>query len=415
MAEATAINLPFTEAIDYFKQKVNLPTAGWADLKEGMHARAFVVAGAVKEELLKDFREALRKALENGTTLADFRKDFESIVTKHGWSYNGSAGWRSRVIYDTNMRTARAAGKWQQINRALERERKRGRILYLRYVAVLDDRTRDQHRQWHGIILPADHPFWRTHATPNGWHCRCTIQVLTERDLARYGYTPSPEAEVPAIEMERRPVTLSDGSTTHWPTPKGIDTGFGHNPGQAAWGVNVDEKVMADWKASGEKDWESLGGSTWEKLGLPETLPVDGPRPTLGPPVQAQDAVIKAVRAVIGGEEKTYLTPDGAAVHVSAELLGDHIAIGRAPLVPILPLMFEDPAEVWLSWERHRLTGRVALRKRFLKLVELSKNDKLMAVANAVDGRFEAWTFIPVRSAGYINRYRKGLPLYVRK
>ena len=48
-----------------------------------------------------------------------------------------------------------------------------GQKVNLRYVAVLDARTRPEHRAWHGLILPIDHPLWDTHYPPNGWGCRC--------------------------------------------------------------------------------------------------------------------------------------------------------------------------------------------------------------------------------------------------
>jgi hypothetical protein len=40
------------------------------------------------------------KAITGGTTLEDFRKDFDRIVAKHGWDYNGGRNWRSKVIYE---------------------------------------------------------------------------------------------------------------------------------------------------------------------------------------------------------------------------------------------------------------------------------------------------------------------------
>ena len=44
------------------------------------------------------------------------------------------------------------------------------------YDAVNDSRTRPQHLEWDGLVLPVDHPFWKTHAPPNGWGCRCMRQ-----------------------------------------------------------------------------------------------------------------------------------------------------------------------------------------------------------------------------------------------
>ena len=49
-----------------------------------------------------------KEAIADGTTLDEFRDDFDGIVEKHGWSYNGSRGWHSRVIFDTNVNMAYA-------------------------------------------------------------------------------------------------------------------------------------------------------------------------------------------------------------------------------------------------------------------------------------------------------------------
>ncbi len=93
-------SLPFEEAIKYFRQKVNLPTERWTDLWHGMHTRAFVVAGATKTELLSDLRGSIDKAISGGATLEDFRRDFDEIVARHGWSYNGGRNWRTNVMLE---------------------------------------------------------------------------------------------------------------------------------------------------------------------------------------------------------------------------------------------------------------------------------------------------------------------------
>lgn len=126
MPEVAPAPVPFQEAIDFLRQKVRMPSRTWTDLKEGAHARAFVVAGATSDALVADFQKAVQRAIDEGRTLADFRKDFDTIVERHGWDYNGGRNWRSRVIFDTNMRMARAAGRWAQIERRAAREKRAG-------------------------------------------------------------------------------------------------------------------------------------------------------------------------------------------------------------------------------------------------------------------------------------------------
>lgn len=214
------------EAIDFLRKKLNVPTAGWTDLWQEQHSVAFTVAGATTDALVSDFHDAVNKAIEGGLTLQDFRKDFDRIVEEHGWSYNGSPGWRSRVIFETNMRTAYAAGRWDQIQRVKEQRP------YLRYVSVdpnmTQEGTRAEHASWHDTVLPVDDPWWLTHFPPNGWNCRCSVQSVNDRDLDRYGLTVATRA--PLIEMVERTINTRDGLRVVL-VPAGIDPGFAYRPG----------------------------------------------------------------------------------------------------------------------------------------------------------------------------------------
>ena len=68
-------DLPFEEAIAFFRNKVNLPTTRWTDVWKQAHDSAFMVAGAAKADLLNDLRAAVDEAISQGTTLAQFRRD----------------------------------------------------------------------------------------------------------------------------------------------------------------------------------------------------------------------------------------------------------------------------------------------------------------------------------------------------
>lgn len=50
-----------------------------------------------------------------------------------------------------------------------------GLLPYWERLAVMDDRTRPVHRALHGVIKPADDPFWDEHYPPDGFNCRCTV------------------------------------------------------------------------------------------------------------------------------------------------------------------------------------------------------------------------------------------------
>ena len=45
----------------------------------------------------------------------------------------------------------------------------------LQYRAIIDDKTRDEHRMINNTILPINDPWWDTHYPPLGWGCRCSV------------------------------------------------------------------------------------------------------------------------------------------------------------------------------------------------------------------------------------------------
>lgn len=229
--------VPFQEAIDFLRDKLRLTSRGWTDVWQEQNAVAFTVAGAQSAQLVADFHQVITRAIRDGMTLAEFREDFDAIVEANGWSYRGSRGWRSRVIFETNLRTAYQAGRWQQ---AWDLRDDRP---FLRYVAVKDDRTRPQHRDWHGTVLPVTAAWWRTHYPPNGWGCRCTAQSLTARDLERRGYTVTDPA--PKVAEVERSVDTPDGPRAVR-VPAGIDPGWAYNVGQAAQSARLAQQAARD-------------------------------------------------------------------------------------------------------------------------------------------------------------------------
>lgn len=405
-AKTEAKGVPFKEAIDHFKGKVNLSTEAWTDIWDGMHARAFVVAGAMKEDLLCDFNAAITTALESGTTLKDFRTQFDTIVEKHGWSYKGSRGWRTRTIYDTNLRQAHMTGRWKQIqgNKAL--------FPYLRYVPLTGGNRREKHQAWRNRVLPVDHPWWDTHYPMNGWGCKCTVESLTKGDLERRGLAVSGD---PVIEMEERTVQTPDGDKAVF-VPKGVAPGFAYNPGKADMGRLYSESDKKRLTECGEwKKWKPLTKGNWKDAGVGERLPVDMPKASFDKALSTAKEVTAEVERVIGGPEKLYTLPDGSKVLIHAKTLGEHIPTNRSPYIGFIPELLEEPSEIWVSFMRHEATGKVALRKRLLKQIKLDKSRTVMLVADAQKGRFTGWTYYPTSKPREVNRNRQGTLIWSRK
>lgn len=218
-------SLSFAAAVDFLRGKGNIPTAAWTDIWQAQHDRAFVVAGAMQADLLDDLRGAVDSAVEAGTTLQQFRKEFDALVKRHGWSYKGGRNWRTRVIYDTNLRQAYNAGRERQMaDPELQQQRPYG--LYKHSDAV--EHPRPEHQAWDNLALPLADPWWETHSPSNGWGCKCKKFMLSERDLQRRGLTVG---SAPPLELEEKTVGSRGPSPRTVTVPKGIDPGFGYQPG----------------------------------------------------------------------------------------------------------------------------------------------------------------------------------------
>ena len=231
-------------AIKSFERKGLEISFDWRDVDADEHARNFTVAKGMRLDVLTDFQGAMANANRNGTTLEQFKKDLIPTLQAKGWwgkqlmsdPLTGEdrlvqlgSPHRLRTIFDVNLRASYAAGKWKRAKDMAGRvQSQSGQKVYLRYVSVRDDQTRPAHANLHGTVLPLDHPFWDTHYPPNGWGCRCTIQIMTERQVKRMGYEVSPDPEVKTREW----FNARTGEVSN--IPEGIDPGWSHNVGKSA-------------------------------------------------------------------------------------------------------------------------------------------------------------------------------------
>ncbi|TSD86013.1 hypothetical protein FFK22_024655 [Mycobacterium sp. KBS0706] len=430
VGEAVPVSLTpvhFIEAIDHFRSKTNLPTNSWSDLMHQAHARAFSVAGATSASLLADFRQALDQAIASGGTLETFRADFDRIVAQHGWSYHGSRNWRSRVIFETNTRMAYSSGRWQQAQR-LKATRP-----YARYVDVHDARTRPEHYAWHDIVLPIDHPWWKTHWPPNGWNCRCHAQSLSERDLKRFGLKVT--VDPPEIEMEPREVRAPDGSTEIIWTPKGIDTGFGYNPGDS-WMRGVTPPELRQPLPRPKPSSPPLPGQAPSRLdALPRSTSIPHLPPLPSMPLSpvpelpiglTEENFVRAFLQEFGGQigqPLVWRDPSGTRTVITDELFRTYDGTfkvtrqGRDEYLLALAAALKDPDEIWLDWFDVAQPGQPTnyiLRRRYLRRFD---DDKRRGGLVAFEWTPKGWSSVTLASptsTEQLSRARYGILLYQR-
>lgn len=436
------------EAIAYMDgRKLVAETGHYTDLWKDQHSRAFTISRLTRADLLERVQESLTKSTAGDLTRRDWIKQTRALLKKEGFwgtvevedpktgeplktTFNEA---RLRLIYDTNVRKALAAGQWQRMLR------NKASHPYVRYVSMDDGRVRPLHRLWHNTVLPIEHPFWETHRPPNGYHCRCRVVGVTQAEFERGFAQSRPGAETD----ETAPLVREDFKTeappeqlVDWRNPatgktvkvhRGIDPGFDYNPGTKGASLEFEEfvrnkllKLSPPIRAAAQKAGinppkiakEVPGQDTWETLGLPDlraTTPV-GSTPKLLEAAEDAAAAVKALREAIGVPEgglKLVQTPTGR-VAILDRLL-PHVVEKRSDrrerfATLILPTL-RKPDEVWAT-----LYDDDTTRRRFIKLFAGIKYDFLVIVFEQADGSV-LWNMLP-RKRSDLNDSRLGKLLY---
>ena len=222
------------EALGFFRAKNLHPSFSRLDVAAEEHALGFTVAKSAGFDILGDIKGALEEHLEGGGTLRTFEKELTPILQKKGWwgveevtdpetgekrpAQLGSPR-RLRTIFRANMRSARAAGQWERIQRT------KATHPNLLYQLGPSREHRDEHVAWSGTLLPAGDAWWDTHYPPNGWGCKCWVRQVSRAETGRLG------------GVTERP----KGNPARWTNPRtgreievdrGLDPSWAGNPGR---------------------------------------------------------------------------------------------------------------------------------------------------------------------------------------
>jgi SPP1 gp7 family putative phage head morphogenesis protein len=208
-------------AIAFFAAKGIRPSFNYIEVWAEEHGTAFTVAKILEAAILQEVQESLARALEDGVPFEQWRREMKQMFDKSGWTGFGgdrTEKHRMKIIYQTNMRSARAVGQWERI------EKTRKVQPYLIYGLGPSARHRPVHESWNGLILPVTHPFWDEAFPPNGYGCKCNVMQASQRRADSLGgITRAPRRET---ELWEHPIK---GALR---VRKGIQPGFDYNPGK---------------------------------------------------------------------------------------------------------------------------------------------------------------------------------------
>jgi SPP1 gp7 family putative phage head morphogenesis protein len=436
MAELSVRDVKPEEAIKFFERKSELlrESFDWREVWQEEHARQFTVAKSAGRGVLEDIFSATQDAIQNGTTFAEFQKRLTPVLQAKGWwggaqdidpvtgeAVNVQLGSprRLRIIYDTNVRMAFAAGRWERIDRT------KALRPFLMYDAVNDARTRPQHRAWDNTVLPIDDPWWKTHYPPNGWNCRCSVVTLSQRqfdDMKGRGEIKTAAPGVKLVDYTNK----RTGQTIK--VPDGIDPGFGYNVGIAHLRELTPPPLPGAPDASRALDLFPASG----RPDLP--APRVSPAPLMQPGLPAGDYV----RAFLGelqsiererSGDGSFQIGDGAVLKDAVGLpvtVSDRFLVrddgspkldrSREQYARVLARTLLEPDEIWLSFEpAAKDVGGYQLRRRYVARWQLPERNAVTVIEESRDGWRGVTAFVNSGTDRYLdNQVRKGWLAYRR-
>lgn len=405
----------YREAVDYFKKKINLPTKSWNDLEGAMHTRAFIVAGAMREDVLCDFRKAVERAIEKGDSLQDFRDNFYKIASK--WraadpSFDKKmekpkyGAWRSKVIYQTNMLTAAAAAQERQA-RAMPDV-----FTHAKYVCMMLPGSREEHKAWNGTVLPLEDPWWEKHSPPNGFGCMCEKEFISKNEMDR-----------------------GDESVTKRPTDPNDITNIGEN-----WDYSIASADIGSYMTTAQRE-ELKKKNDWIEIELngkkSNTAKDNTPLPVIENSKFAPDRSItkenftdkmsEAIGLPKGKDAKVSIPFENqkTGFHyetiIKREHIDDflkHITEGskekqhRERLLPMFVETLKNPSEIRVQYLKSSGTNKRAIRTAFYNRFKVDGEEFMIEVVtnSGIFREFTIWT-------GYKNadKTRKGKCIFRKK
>jgi SPP1 gp7 family putative phage head morphogenesis protein len=250
----SAFDLKPAAAIKYLRNKGLKISGSWYEIWQEAHTQSFTVANCMNLDVLQDIRSMVDKALDEGITFQQFKKQLMPKLKKKGWwgkeetvdeatgktrSIQLGSVRRLQTIYQTNNQVAYMAGRYKSMMSSARA------LPYWQYIAVMDSRTRPEHRALNGKVFRYDDPIWKKLYPPNRWGCRCRIRALTGGQVQRMGLTVSNSdgmlvtKEVPIGTPESgKLATVTGFKTTNdegQPIVTWTDPGWDYNPGESAF------------------------------------------------------------------------------------------------------------------------------------------------------------------------------------
>lgn len=263
------------KALEYIKQKKLKPAFSYKDVWNEEHITSFTVAKVMQIDILKDMKDAVEKAIANGETLSQFKKNLLPTLYQKGWSGKQiikddktgedvevyiDAPHRLKTIYETNLRSAYMKGRF-------DRSYESDAHPYLMYRVGPSKVHRPEHLAFDGLILDKNDKFWLSHNPPNGWGCKCYTVAVSKARKERYEKEGIPSESIPlTIKIKAKTVSpkisyktyINKRNGTISKVPSGVDPSFNFNQGNYSRDLVLFDNFMRKGKKDFPKRFENI-------------------------------------------------------------------------------------------------------------------------------------------------------------
>lgn len=158
--------VPYDEASKIVADRPVVSRDVFMSLLPELRARSFLISGVEDMNVAQQVRDLIAE-IPRGAGWEETKK---KIVEKLGpWMDPEAADRRAVLLMRHHGFQAYAAANYEKISRMTET------FPYWKYLTMGDELVREAHSALHGLMLPADDPFWKDHFPPWDWGCRCVV------------------------------------------------------------------------------------------------------------------------------------------------------------------------------------------------------------------------------------------------
>lgn len=204
--QVTANHERFDEAVDWFQRRTVITADEAERLNADIRQRAFWIGAGLELEQIQRVFDSLVEAQEQGEPFDAWRKRVRGELRNDA---------HAETVFRNAVQRSLNAGRYRQMREpGVARFRP-----YWMFDAILDDRTTDICERRHKVILPHDHPFWRSNTPPLHHRCRSSLRSLRRTEAERRGITTVPPVDSPPEGFGLAP----DAQPVWKPDPKRYD------------------------------------------------------------------------------------------------------------------------------------------------------------------------------------------------